>query len=141
MAEQSVLTVNIVTPDGSVYEEQTTMAIFKTTVGEIGVLPNHIPLLASLQIDEVRVKIDGTDDKFEEIAVSGGFVEFSNNIATVVANSAERKENIDSDRAERARKRAEEKLARAKQEHDVDTLRRAEVSLRRAVNRLNISKH
>ncbi|WP_311407535.1 F0F1 ATP synthase subunit epsilon [Liquorilactobacillus uvarum] len=141
MAEQSVLTVNIVTPDGSVYEEKTTMAIFKTTVGEIGVLPNHIPLLASLQIDEVRVKIDGTDDKFEEIAVSGGFVEFSKNIATVVANSAELKENIDSDRAERARKRAEEKLARAKQEHDVDTLRRAEVSLRRAVNRLNISKH
>ncbi|KRL39124.1 F0F1 ATP synthase subunit epsilon [Liquorilactobacillus uvarum] len=141
MAEQSVLTVNIVTPDGSVYEEKTTMAIFKTTVGEIGVLPNHIPLLASLQIDEVRVKIDGTDDKFEEIAVSGGFVEFSKNIATVVANSAELKENIDSDRAERARRRAEEKLARAKQEHDVDTLRRAEVSLRRAVNRLNISKH
>ncbi|KRM97566.1 ATP synthase epsilon chain [Liquorilactobacillus aquaticus DSM 21051] len=141
MAEQSVLTVNIVTPDGSVYEEQTTMAIFKTTVGEIGVLPNHVPVLASLQIDEVRVKIDGTDDKFEEIAVSGGFVEFSNNIATVVANSAELKENIDLERAERARKRAEEKLARAKQEHDVDTLRRAEVSLRRAVNRLNISKH
>lgn len=141
MAEQSVLTVNIVTPDGSVYEEKTTMAIFKTTVGEIGVLPNHIPLLASLQIDEVRVKIDGTDDKFEEIAVSVGFVEFSKNIATVVANSAELKENIDSDRAERARKRAEEKIARAKQEHDVDTLRRAEVSLRRAVNRLNISKH
>ncbi|KRL00130.1 F0F1 ATP synthase subunit epsilon [Liquorilactobacillus capillatus] len=141
MAEQSVLTVNIVTPDGSVYEGQTTMAIFKTTIGEIGVLPNHIPLLASLQIDEVRMKVEGTEDKFEEIAVSGGFVEFSNNTATVVANSAERKENIDSERAERARKRAEEKLVRAKQEHDTDTLRRAEVSLRRAVNRLNISKH
>lgn len=91
MAEQDLLTVSVVTPDGSVYEKQTRLAVFKTTVGEIGVLPNHIPLIASLEIDEVRVKVQETDDKFDEIAVSGGFVEFSGNVATVVANSAEKK--------------------------------------------------
>lgn len=141
MAEQDLLTVSVVTPDGNVYESQTRLAVFKTTVGEIGILPNHIPLIASLEIDEVRVKVQGTDDKFDEIAVSGGFVEFSNNVATVVANSAEKKENIDTSRATKARERAERRLEIAKQNNDVDTAKRAEISLRKAVNRINISGH
>ncbi|MBZ2404768.1 MAG: F0F1 ATP synthase subunit epsilon [Liquorilactobacillus hordei] len=141
MAEQDLLTVSVVTPDGNVYESQTRLAVFKTTVGEIGILPNHIPLIASLEIDEVRVKVQGTDDKFDEIAVSGGFVEFSNNVATVVANSAEKKENIDTSRATKARERAERRLETAKQNNDVDTAKRAEISLRKAVNRINISGH
>ncbi|KRM86356.1 F0F1 ATP synthase subunit epsilon [Liquorilactobacillus vini] len=141
MTDQKMLTVNVVTPDGSVYEKQTPFVIFKTTLGELGVLPDHIPFLASLAIDEVRVKQSKTDDKFDEIAVGGGFVEFSNNLATVVANSAERKENIDAARAARARKRAEERLEKAKQAHDTDQVKRAEVSLRRAINRLNIAGH
>ncbi|KRL08363.1 F0F1 ATP synthase subunit epsilon [Liquorilactobacillus hordei] len=141
MAEQDLLTVSVVTPDGNVYESQTRLAVFKTTVGEIGILPNHIPLIASLEIDEVRVKVQGTDDKFDEIAVSGGFVEFSNNVATVVANSAEKKENIDTSRATKARERAERRLETAKQNNDVDTAKRAEISLRKAVNRINVSGH
>ncbi|KRL04169.1 F0F1 ATP synthase subunit epsilon [Liquorilactobacillus oeni] len=141
MAEEKLLTVNVVTPDGSVYDEKTPMAVFRTTVGELGILPEHIPLLASLEIDEVRVKVPNTEGKFDEIVVNGGFVEFSDNVATVVANSAERKEDIDLERAERARKRAQERLKKARQEKDTDKLRRAEVSLRRAVNRLNVSKH
>ncbi|AUJ29970.1 MAG: F0F1 ATP synthase subunit epsilon [Liquorilactobacillus hordei] len=141
MAEQDLLTVSVVTPDGNVYESQTRLAVFKTTVGEIGILPNHIPLIASLEIDEVRIKVQGTDDKFDEIAVSGGFVEFSNNVATVVANSAEKKENIDTSRATKARERAERRLETAKQNNDVDTAKRAEISLRKAVNRINISGH
>ncbi|MDV7757031.1 F0F1 ATP synthase subunit epsilon [Liquorilactobacillus mali] len=141
MAEQDLLTVSVVTPDGSVYEGQTRLAVFKTTVGEIGILPNHIPLIASLEIDEVRVKVQGTDDKFDEIAVSGGFVEFSDNVATVVANSAEKKENIDKDRAAKARERAERRLEAAKQGNDINTTKRAEIALRRAVNRMNISGH
>ncbi|MFT9372680.1 F0F1 ATP synthase subunit epsilon [Liquorilactobacillus hordei] len=141
MAEQDLLTVSVVTPDGNVYESQTRLAVFKTTVGEIGILPNHIPLIASLEIDEVRIKVQGTDDKFDEIAVSGGFVEFSNNVATVVANSAEKKENIDANRATKARERAERRLETAKQNNDVDTAKRAEISLRKAVNRINISGH
>ncbi|MDN2452407.1 F0F1 ATP synthase subunit epsilon [Lactobacillus sp. UCMA15818] len=141
MAEEDLLTVSVVTPDGSVYESQTRLAVFKTIAGEIGILPNHIPLIASLEIDEVRVKVQGTDDKFDEIAISGGFVEFSDNVATIVANSAEKKENIDMVRATKARERAERRLEAAKQSNDIDTTKRAEIALRRAVNRINISGH
>ena len=139
MDEKSILTINVVTPDGSVYENTTDLVICKTTVGEIGIMPNHLPLLASLAIDEVRVKVD--DENFDEIAVSGGFVEFSDYTLSVVASAAERKETIDVSRAERAKQRAEKRIEEAKNENNNIDLRRAEVSLRRAINRLNISKH
>ena len=139
MDDKSLLTVNVVTPDGVVYDNMTDLAVCKTTLGEVGIIQNRVPLLASLAIDEVRVKTG--EDSFDEIAVSGGFIEFSNNVLSVVASAAERKENIDASRAERARARAEKRIATAKETHNVDDLRRAEVSLRRAMNRLNISKH
>ena len=139
MADKPVLTVNVVTPDGSVYENTTTLAICKTTVGEVGIMPNHIPMLASLAIDEIKIKV--TDDKFDEVAVSGGFLEFSDNVLSIVASSAERKEDIDTVRAKRALERAEKRIEQAKQTHNVNDLKRAEVSLRRAMNRLNVSKH
>lgn len=138
MAEP-VLTVNVVTPDGTVYNDQSALVICKTTGGEVGIMPNHIPLLASLAIDEIRVKKG--EDQFDEIAVSGGFCEFSDNTLTVLASAAERKEDIDVSRAEQAKKRAEEAIAAAKQKHDDVAMRRAEVSLRRAINRLNIKKN
>ena len=115
------------------------MAICKTTQGEIGIMPNRLPLLASLAIDEIRVRQD--NGEYDEVAVSGGFLEFSNNTLSIVASAAERKEDIDSKRAERARERAQERIEKAKQAHNPDELRRAEVSLRRALNRLNISNH
>ncbi|GKS81822.1 ATP synthase epsilon chain [Ligilactobacillus pabuli] len=139
MADKPELTVNVVTPDGSVYERTTDMVICKTTQGEIGIMPNRLPLLASLAIDEMRVRLE--NGEFDEVAVSGGFLEFSNNTLSVVASAAERKEDIDSKRAERARERAQKRIEKARQAHNPDELRRAEVSLRRALNRLNISNH
>lgn len=138
MDEKPVLTVNVVTPDGVVYENTTDLAICKTTLGEVGIMPNRLPLLASLAIDKIRVKTG--EESFDEVAVSGGFIEFSDNVLSVVASAAERKEDIDASRAERARKRAEARIEKAKKVNDVDELRRAEVSLRRALNRLSLSK-
>ena len=138
MDEKPVLTVNVVTPDGSVYEDTTDLVICTTTVGQVGIMPNRLPLLASLAIDKIRVKTG--EDTFDEVAVSGGFIEFSNNVLSVVASAAERKEEIDTSRAERARKRAEARIAKAKENHDDNELKRAEVSLRRAINRLSVSK-
>ncbi|MEY8662232.1 F0F1 ATP synthase subunit epsilon [Ligilactobacillus faecis] len=138
MDEKPVLTVNVVTPDGVVYENTTDLAICKTTLGEVGIMPNRLPLLASLAIDKIRVKTG--EETFDEVAVSGGFIEFSDNVLSVVASAAERKEDIDASRAERARKRAEARIEKAKKVNDVDELRRAEVSLRRALNRLSLSK-
>ncbi|MCT3063707.1 F0F1 ATP synthase subunit epsilon [Lactiplantibacillus pentosus] len=135
------LTVSIVTPDGQVYENKTPMLIVRTIDGELGILPNHIPVIASLAIDEVRIKQPESDQEDDEIAVNGGFVEFSNNTATIVADSAERQNDIDVARAENARKRAETAIKAAQQKHDDAELARAQVALRRAMNRLNVARH
>lgn len=137
MDEKPVLTVDVVTPDGSVYQNQTTMVVCKTTLGEIGIMPNHVPTLAALAIDKVRVKVG--EDAYDEIAVSGGFMEFSHNTLSIVASAAERRENIDANRAQRAKERAERRIAEAKEGHNIDELHRAEVSLKRAINRIKIA--
>lgn len=139
MSDQPELTVSVVTPDGKVYEKQTSLAICKTTEGELGIMPNHTPVLASLAVDEVRVKTG--EDHYDEIAVSGGFLEFSSNILSIVASAAERKENIDTSRAKRARDRAQKKIQEAQSKHDAKELKRAEISLKRALNRIKVSEH
>lgn len=139
MDETSTFNVHVVTPDGSVYERATAMAVLTTTYGQLGVLANHVPFLAALAIDEVRVQT--APDQFDEVAVSGGFAEFSNNTLTVVSNAAERKEDIDVNRAEKARSKAMKRIDDAESSHDEAQLKRAKISLQRAINRINISKH
>lgn len=136
---QSVLTVSIVTPDGKVYDnEKVTLIVVKTQLGELGIMPNHVPVIASLTVDEARVQsVDGKD--VDEIAVNGGFVEFSENTATIVADTAECQDDIDVDRAKNAQKRAEARIKEAQQAQDTDALNRAKVALRRAVNRINVA--
>lgn len=139
MAENSVLTVSIVTPDGQIYnDDQVTMLVVNTREGELGILPNHVPVIATLAIDEVRIKHDKAEDV---VAVNSGFVEFSDNTATIVADTAENQADIDVARAESAKKRAEATIRKAQQAHDNSELRRAQIHLRRAINRINVSKH
>ena len=135
---QSVLSVSIVTPDGQVYNEQGDLLIVTTKSGQLGIMPNHVPVIASLEVEEARIKRGENED---ESAVNGGFLEFSGNVATIVADSAERQDDIDVNRAENARERAEATIKKAQEAHDADTLARAEVALRRAVNRINVAKH
>ena len=79
-------------------------------------------------------------DHENHIAVNGGFMEFSNNVASIVADSAERERNIDLSRAQRAKERAEKAIAEANAKHDVDSVRRAQVALQRAVNRIYVKQ-
>ncbi|CAI2582099.1 F0F1 ATP synthase subunit epsilon [Apilactobacillus kunkeei] len=135
----SVLTVSIVTPDGKVYErEDARLVIVRTKSGQLGIMPNHVPVIASLEVDEVKVK-SGSD--VDEIAVNGGFVEFSNNNLTVIADSAEKQGDIDVDRAAAARDRAQKALEIARQKHDNQEILRNQVALRRAINRMHVAKH
>ncbi|CAI2582288.1 ATP synthase epsilon chain [Apilactobacillus kunkeei] len=135
----SVLTVSIVTPDGKVYErEDAHLVIVRTKSGQLGIMPNHVPVIASLEVDEVKVK-SGSD--VDEIAVNGGFVEFSNNNLTVIADSAEKQGDIDVDRAAAARDRAQKALEIARQKHDNQEILRNQVALRRAINRMHVAKH
>ncbi|MGF2618222.1 F0F1 ATP synthase subunit epsilon [Rossellomorea vietnamensis] len=126
------LKVNIVTPDGPVYESEVEMVSTKAQSGELGILPGHIPMVAPLQIGAVRLK-NGNDT--ELVAVSGGFLEVRPDQVTILAQSAERSEAIDVERAKEAKNRAENRLNASKEEID---FRRAELALRRAMNRINV---
>ena len=127
--------VNIVTPDGTVFEGYRDMVSVRAQSGELGILPGHIPLVAPLSIDAVRLK-KGTET--ELVAVSGGFIEVRPDKVTILAEAAELPSDIDVDRANAAKKRAEERLARAKQDN-IDK-KRAELALQRAMTRLKVAK-
>lgn len=139
--QQDVLTVNVVTPAGVVYDHHARIVVAKTVNGEIGILPKHAPIIAPLTIDEVRVKRTDADTHVDWIAVNGGILEVRDNVVSIIADSAERERDIDVSRAERAKQRAEKMIEEAKQTSDVDQLRRATVALHRALNRINVSKH
>ena len=141
MADKAELTVSIVTPDGQVYDGTSSMLVVKTQAGQLGIMPNHVPIIASLSIDEVRIKHDDSGKREDAVAVNGGFVEFSDNTATIVADTAENESDIDVNRAENARQRAQETIRKAQDAHDNSELRRAQISLRRAINRINVAKH
>ena len=135
MAEHS-FQVTISTPDGVVYDQPATMVVVTTAGGQMGVMANHVPVVAALGIDLVMVKHSDTDAADDVIAVNGGFMEFHNNVATIAADSAELAQNIDINRAESAKERAEKMLNQANASHNKSELDRAEVHLKRAINRL-----
>ena len=129
------VTVNIVTPDGPVYDSEVTMVIAKTTSGEIGVLAGHIPMVAPLAIGAVKLKkADGTT---ELAAISGGFIEVRPDKISILAPSAEVASSIDFARAKEALARAEGRLQ--KKQDNVD-FQRAELALKRALNRINVQE-
>jgi len=127
--------VNIVTPDGPVYDSEVNMVIANTSTGEIGILPGHIPMVAPLTVGVIRLKKEGSTDI---VAVSGGFLEVRPDQVSILAPSAELSSTIDINRAKEAMKRAEERLNLSKQD-DVD-FKRAELSLKRAMNRINVNE-
>ena len=129
----STMQVDIVTPDRKVFSEQAEMVIARTTEGEIGILPNHSPLAATLKISAVRVKKDNSE---VVAAISGGFIEVRPNAVTILAEAAEFPEEIDKQRAQAAKERAEKRLQDKREDIDY---RRAELALNRALNRLDIS--
>ncbi|MBU5465273.1 F0F1 ATP synthase subunit epsilon [Virgibacillus sp. MSJ-26] len=126
------LTVSVVTPDGPVLEDQFSMISCKAESGELGILPNHIPLVAPLSISAVRLK---RENDVEKLAITGGFLEVRPDKVTILAQSAEKPEDIDVQRAREAKERAENRL-QAKQDH-ID-FHRAELALKRAMNRLDV---
>jgi F-type H+-transporting ATPase subunit epsilon len=127
----NTLTVSVVTPDGPVLEDSFEMVSCKAESGELGILPGHIPLVAPLSISAVRLKGENP----QRIAVSGGFLEVRPDKVTILAQSAERPDDIDIERARAAKERAERRL-QAKQD-EID-FRRAELALKRALNRIDV---
>ncbi len=127
----------IVTPEKTIYENEIIQVSIPTVSGEITVMPNHIPLVSVLQAGELKIK----DKDGEHImAVSGGFLEVkANNELVILADNAERVDDIDVDRAEQARQRAEEQMAKSKGQEDVD-FAKLQAIVDREMNRLKIGK-
>lgn len=138
MAENT-FQVTISTPDGIVYDGNATMLVMTTTGGQLGLMANHQPLIASLAIDALLIKHQDSDKEDERVAVNGGFIESHGNVATIAASSAELPEDIDVARAQSAKERSEALIKKAREAKDADALDRAEVHLRRAINRLHLS--
>ena len=129
------LRLSIITPERRVYVEDVDMVIAPGVDGQLGILPHHAPLITALTHGELRVKRGGEEESF---AISGGYLEVQPDGVTVLANTAEHVEEIDLDRAEAARRRAEARLHNRTQEK-VD-FARAEASLRRAMTRIKVTK-
>ena len=128
------LTVSVVTPDGPVLEDSFEMVSCKAESGELGVLPGHIPLVAPLSISAVRLK---RENHVEQLAVNGGFMEVRPDKVTILAQSAEKPTDINIQRAKEAKERAERRL---QSKQDSIDFQRAELALKRAMNRLNVSQ-
>jgi len=130
MAEEKTQRLEIVTPDRVVMSDDVRFVVAPGADGELGILPEHAPLVTGLNIGIVRVRKEGKEAK---VAVSGGFMEVRDNRVIILADAAEREDEIDVERAKAAKKRAEERLAAPSPEIDIA---RAELALKRALNRL-----
>lgn len=130
----STLSLNIVTPNGSVYDrDDVELAVLQTTAGEIGVMYGHIPTVAALKTGFVKINFDNGS---EFIAVSEGFVEIRQQKLSIIVQTAEAAQDIDVERAQSAKTKAEEHL---NNKQDRGNIHRAERALERANNRLYVS--
>ena len=123
----------IVSQDRTVFQDDVDIVVLPGAAGEMGILPHHAPLLATLKYGVIRVRKDGKEELF---TVAGGMAEVQPTIVTVLADAAENVEDIDITRAQAARKRAEDALANLKPE-DHDAYLRMEAALRRSNLRLD----
>lgn len=131
------LKLKIATPEKVIYENEILQVSIPTMDGEITVLPNHVPLVSVLKAGEMKI----VDKDGEQIlAVSGGFLEVrGQNEIVILADNAERATEIDIDRAEQARLRAEELMKQTKSVEDVD-FAKLQALIDREMNRIRVGR-
>lgn len=135
MAQQ--IRLEVVTPSGAVVSEDVDIVNAPGYGGDFGVLANHAPFLSTIRIGLLSYE---QGKKRENLMISGGFCEVSNNKITFLVESAEMGRQIDVDRALRAKERAEKRLAKAAQHDDLINRTRAEAALQRALARMKVAK-
>ena len=135
MAEK--IKLEVVTPKGAIVSDDVDIVTAPGFAGEFGVLANHAPFLSTIKVGTLRYKKDGRE---EELMISGGFCEVSNNKITFLVESAERGTEIDVDRALRAKERAEKRLLQAKEQQEKIDRTRAEAAMQRALARLKVAQ-
>ncbi len=126
----------VVSIERIVYEGDADMVIAPGIEGELGILPHHTPLMTALAPGEVLIRRAGQPDT--RLAVGGGFLEVRPDRVTILADSAEKANEIDTERAEDARQRAQKLLQERPSGAD---LKLAEYALRRSQVRLKVARH
>ena len=128
------LALNIVTADRTVLTEEVEMVIAPGAAGELGILPHHMPLLTTLKPGELRVLQHG---QWDYLAVAGGFMQVDQRGVTILADAAERVDEIDEARAQEARRQAESELGATA---DVAARAEAQAALLRAIARISVAE-
>ena len=126
------INLEIITPEKTIYKDVINSITIPGTLGSFQVLKDHAPLISSFEVGVITVQKNGNKNYF---STSGGTVEVEKNKILVLADSVEKVDEIDTDRARQAKERAEQRLAR-KHEAEINESR-AEAALKRAVNRIN----
>lgn len=134
MSLASKINLQIITPEKIVYSNQVDMVTVPAVEGEIGILPNHIPLFTKIKPGEIKVKT-GVSEDF--LAITGGFINVRKGKVTILADYAIRSEDIEASRAEEAKKKAEEAM---KNKESITNMAIAESELRKALLELKVSQ-
>jgi F-type H+-transporting ATPase subunit epsilon len=129
--------LEVVTPEKSVVSEEAQIIMAPGSLGEFGVLIGHTPFFTTLKVGVIKYKDSNGGEKF--VFVNGGFAEALPDKVTVLAESAERRRDIDVERAISALKRAEERLAKESADKDIDFIR-AKAALERALYRVKLAE-
>jgi F-type H+-transporting ATPase subunit epsilon len=135
MAEK--IKLEVVTPKGAIVSDDVDIITAPGFAGEFGVLANHASFLSTIKVGTLHYRKDGNE---MELMISGGFCEVSNNKITFLVESAEHGQEIDVDRALRAKERAEKRLLQAREQQEKFDRTRAEAALQRALARLKIAQ-
>ena len=122
--------LKIITPQGIYQEVEIDQINLDTTAGQIGILAHHIPLASGVKVSQMNYIIDGKRTYF---SVAGGFIYVTE--TTLIANAIESQEEIDLERAQEAKRRAEERL---KIQNDEIDMLRAQAALQRAITRIHV---
>ncbi|MDX1671295.1 MAG: F0F1 ATP synthase subunit epsilon [Balneolaceae bacterium] len=130
----NTLEAQILTPEGTLFDDDVVGVKVPGTLGNFEVKPMHASIISSLEIGQILVRLASGGEAI--FAVSGGFVEVHNNKLTLLAEAAEPADEIDVDRARDAKKRAQERLSSEDKKIDKE---RAKQALKRAENRIRVA--
>ena len=130
------LHLEVITPEKMIVNEDVESVVAPGSLGEFGVLLEHISFLSGIVPGELRYTTDG---KTESLAVTNGFAEVTNNKVSILVDAAEKAHDIDLERSHQAIERAKERLAKDRGTEDID-FQRAEVSLKRAIARIKVAE-
>lgn len=129
-----MIDIKVVTPRGEYLQTQVKSIHLKTVMGEMTLLPNHMPIFASLV--PCKMVLKNKEDQIQEYAISGGFLQFDQNKSMILTDAIEGKGEIDLARAKAAYRRARERIDKK----DANTnMKCAQLALERAINRISVS--